>query len=152
MRAIEPRTLERSGGTRFGLATRTVVALAAIIACNEERADRAKPAPSARPSSSATPSLAPADEAKAILQTRCSACHGLAGKGDGPSSATLNPKPRDFTNKEWQKSMSDGQLRSVIVKGGPVLGKSPLMPPNPDLEGKPAVVDELVKLVRGFGG
>jgi cytochrome c5 len=129
----------------------SIVALVAILACDDPRADRAKPAPSARSALSAPTALAPADEARAILQSRCAACHGALGKGDGPSSATLNPRPRDFTSKEWQKTMSDGQLRSVIVKGGVVLGKSPLMPPNPDLESKPAVVDELVKLVRGFG-
>jgi len=26
------------------------------------------------------------------------------------------------------------------------------MPPNPDLEAKPEVVDALVKMVRGYGG
>jgi hypothetical protein len=39
----------------------------------------------------------------------------------------------------------------VILKGGGAVGKSPLMPSNPDLESKPAVVDELVKIVRGYG-
>lgn len=79
-------------------------------------------------------------------------CHGTAGKGDGPSAATLNPKPRDLTNKEWQKSVSDAQIHAVIVQGGGATGKSQLMPPNPDLADKPQVVDELVKIVRGWGG
>lgn len=120
--------------------------------CNENRADHAAPKPSAQASSAPSISArSDADEAKQIASVRCSTCHGPAGKGDGPSSATLVPKPRDFTNKDWQKTMSDAQLRSVILKGGPALGKSPLMPANPDLEGKPAVVDELVKIVRGYG-
>ncbi len=131
-----------------------LAAIAAMLACNDgaDRGNKPSPSGSARASASAPAALAPAEEAKALILTRCSPCHGATGKGDGPASATLSPKPRDFTSKEWQKTMSDGQLRSVIVKGGPVLGKSPLMPPNPDLEAKPAVVDELVKLVRGFGG
>jgi len=94
----------------------------------------------------------PADEAKDIAESRCAMCHGKAGKGDGPNGVTLNPKPQDLTTKEWQKSVSDAQVRSVILKGGGAVGKSPLMPGNPDLETKPTVVDELVKIVRGYGG
>jgi len=78
-------------------------------------------------------------------------CHGSEGNGAGPSAATLNPKPRDFTNKEWQKATSDTQLKLAIVKGGAAVGKSPLMPPNPDLEGKPEVVTQLVAVVRAYG-
>ncbi len=120
--------------------------------CNENRADNAAPKPSGTAQASSAPSISAADEAKQIAQSRCAMCHGAAGKGDGPNSATLNPKPRDFTSKDWQKTMSDAQVRSVILKGGPALGKSPLMPANPDLESKPAVVDELVKIVRAYAG
>ncbi len=77
-------------------------------------------------------------------------CHGPSGKGDGPQAATLNPKPRDLSTKDWQKSVSDAQIRTVILQGGPALGKSPLMPANPDLADKPAVLDELTKLVRAY--
>jgi mono/diheme cytochrome c family protein len=104
----------------------------------------------AKTHASAATVMAPADEAKQIAQTRCAMCHGQAGKGDGPNGMTLNPKPQDLTTKEWQKSVSDAQVRSVILKGGAALGKSPLMPANPDLESKPAVADELVKIVRGY--
>jgi hypothetical protein len=34
--------------------------------------------------------------------------------------------------------------------GGPAVGKSPAMPGNPDLQSKPEVVKELVKIVRAF--
>ncbi len=78
-------------------------------------------------------------------------CHGATGRGDGPTAATLNPKPRDFANTEWQKGTTDAQLKMVIVKGGPSTGKSALMPPNPDLEGKPEVVAQLVQIIRGYG-
>jgi hypothetical protein len=47
--------------------------------------------------------------------------------------------------------MSDGQVRTVILQGGVGVGKSPLMPANPDLADKPAVVEELVKVVRHYG-
>jgi len=49
-----------------------------------------------------------------------------------------------------QASVKDEQLREIIVNGGAAVGKSPGMPPNPDLEQKADVVGELVKLVRAF--
>jgi hypothetical protein len=48
--------------------------------------------------------------------------------------------------------VKDDQLRDIIVKGGAAVGKSPGMPPNPELEKKPEVVGELIKIVRGFKG
>ncbi len=121
--------------------------------CNENKPENtANPKASVSAKATATAPQSPADEAKSLAQVRCGMCHGAAGKGDGPSAATLNPKPRDLTNKEWQKSVSDAQIHAVIVQGGPAAGKSQLMPPNPDLADKPAVVDELVKIVRGWGG
>jgi cytochrome c551/c552 len=117
--------------------------------CNETKPEGAAARPSAKDSAVAVATAA--DDAKQIATNRCAMCHGTAGKGDGPTSATLNPKPRDFSSKDWQKSMSDGQIRTVILQGGVGVGKSPLMPPNPDLADKPAVVEELVKIVRAYG-
>ena len=94
----------------------------------------------------------PAAEAKQIFENRCAVCHGQDGKGDGPGAAALNPKPRDYTSMDWQKPVTDEHLHKVIVYGGPSVGLSAGMTPNPDLESKPEVVDELVKIVRGFGG
>jgi cytochrome c551/c552 len=120
--------------------------------CNENRSENtANPKPSASAVTTATASVSPADEAKHIAQVRCAMCHGTSGKGDGPSAATLNPKPRDLSSKDWQKSVSDAQIHSVILQGGVGIGKSPLMPPNPDLADQPQVVDELVKIIRGWG-
>lgn len=33
-----------------------------------------------------------------LYANHCAACHGTAGKGDGPSAFLLYPKPRDFTS------------------------------------------------------
>ena len=77
-------------------------------------------------------------------------CHGSDGKGSGPAAAALNPKPRDYTDSAWQGTVTDDQLRTTIIKGGAAVGKSALMPPNPDLEAKPAVVDGLVAKIRSF--
>ncbi len=122
--------------------------------CNENSAgNTANPKSSGSAQGASKPAIAaPADEAKQLAEVRCAMCHGATGKGDGPSSATLNPKPRDLTSKDWQKSVSDAQIHSVILQGGAAVGKSALMPPNPDLADKPQVVDELVKIIRSWGG
>jgi cytochrome c oxidase subunit 4 len=87
-------------------------------------------------------------EAKALFASRCVTCHGASGHGDGAAAAAMNPKPRSFADKDWQKSKSDDQLALVIVKGGAAAGLSPLMVANADLEGKPEIVKGLVALVR----
>ena len=90
------------------------------------------------------------EAANVKFKTLCITCHGAGGKGDGVAAANLNPKPRDYTNAEWQDSVTDEYLASIIVGGGPSVGKSVLMPPNPDLKDKPDVVKALVQKVRGF--
>ena len=36
-------------------------------------------------------------EGKKVYEKRCWYCHGIEGKGDGPASKTMFPKPRNFT-------------------------------------------------------
>ena len=122
-----------------------------LVACDRPT-EPTRAAPSAAAAATVAAPASPADQAKAIAQSRCASCHGSGGKGDGPNATTLAVKPRDLSAKEWQKSVSDSQIHAIIVKGGGGVGKSILMPPNPDLESKPEVVDALVKLVRGYGG
>ena len=90
-------------------------------------------------------------EADQVWTTRCSLCHGAGGKGDGPASAPLNPKPRDMTDKAWQSSVDDKHIELVIVKGGTAVKLSPMMAANPDLESKPDVVKALRAKVRSLG-
>lgn len=82
---------------------------------------------------------------------KCLVCHGLTGKGDGEGSKALDPKPRSFADKEWQKSITDQQIRDVTVKGGPAVGKNAAMPAHPDLKGRDEVMNGLVGLIRAFG-
>jgi mono/diheme cytochrome c family protein len=91
------------------------------------------------------------DQAKEIFSTRCAVCHGEEGRGDGVGGANLNPKPQDFHDAAFQKSVTDEQIEKVILYGGPAAGKSPQMIANPDLQNQPAVVAALVKRVRQFG-
>lgn len=91
-----------------------------------------------------------ATEAETVWTTRCALCHGAGGKGDGPAAATINPKPRTLTDSAWQRSVDDAHIEAIILKGGPSVKLSPLMPANPDLEAKPNVVRALRARVRSL--
>lgn len=56
--------------------------------------------------------------------TYCVKCHGETGKGDGPGAATLQTKPRDFTDCARMQKLSDDQMFKVIKEGGKANGLS----------------------------
>jgi mono/diheme cytochrome c family protein len=85
-----------------------------------------------------------------VFKNRCVPCHGESGKGDGPASAALNPKPRNYLDAEWQKTITDEDLKKTILYGGAAVGKSAAMPSHPDLESKPEVLNGLIKVIRDF--
>jgi hypothetical protein len=86
-----------------------------------------------------------------MFNTLCATCHGQSGTGNGPGAASLNPKPRNYTDKAWQASVTDDQIAKTILMGGAAVGKSPIMPAQPQLREKPEVLAELVRIVRKFG-
>ncbi|HLL24375.1 MAG TPA: cytochrome c [Kofleriaceae bacterium] len=92
-----------------------------------------------------------ANEAKMLFANLCSTCHGPEGKGDGPAAAGIEPKPRNYTDAAWQASVTDDEIKKIIVGGGQAVGKSPMMPPNQNLAGRDDVLNELVVLIRSFG-
>jgi mono/diheme cytochrome c family protein len=114
-----------------------------------------KPAPA--PESDESPSAGEAHGAstpdvakgKEIFAQRCVPCHGATGHGDGPASASLNPKPRVFADPTWQSQVTDEYIEKIVKLGGAAVGKSPAMPSNPDLN-DPNVVAGLRTVVRGF--
>ncbi len=53
---------------------------------------------------------------KNIFLRNCMVCHGSTGKGDGPASAALRPKPKDLTDPAVS-SQSDGELFWKIRTG-----------------------------------
>ncbi|MDR3611488.1 MAG: cytochrome c [Ignavibacteriaceae bacterium] len=60
---------------------------------------------------------------KNIFTTVCSSCHGTEGKGDGPTAASLNPKPRNFTSKEgWKNGSKLSQIYKTLQDGIPGSG------------------------------
>ena len=126
--------------------------LVASVGCSKPDAgSQSQGAETAAAETAAAPAAAGEAEAKDVFKTRCVPCHGESGKGNGPGAAALNPKPRNYTDVAWQNSVKDEEIKKAIIYGGAAVGKSPNMPANPDLEGKPEV-DGLVAIVRGFKG
>ena len=123
----------------------------AFVGCSKSAPEAAPPSAAPAPIAPApAPAAVAAVDPKEVFTTRCATCHGATGHGDGPASAALNPKPRNYTDAAWQKSVTDDQIKKTILYGGAAVGKSPIMPASPDLESKPEILDALVKLVRGF--
>ncbi len=120
--------------------------LASSIGCS-----RLSPPPAKEEPAKAKPALDAHAEADKIFLTRCASCHGLDGRGDGPGAANLNPKPRNYHDKTWQKTITDEQIEKTIVYGGAAVGKSPSMAANPDLTTKPEVVAALREYIRKLG-
>jgi mono/diheme cytochrome c family protein len=89
-------------------------------------------------------------EATQVFSTRCTPCHGERGAGDGPASSGLTPRPRDFRDSAWQASVDDQHIQQIIQYGGAAVGRSPAMPPNPDLQAKPEVVTALCDHIRSL--
>jgi mono/diheme cytochrome c family protein len=53
-----------------------------------------------------------------LFKTHCASCHGTAGKGDGPSSIMLIPKPRDFTSLVgWKNGSKVSQIYKTLQEG-----------------------------------
>ena len=118
-----------------------ILAAAILLACGGESDAPAppqpRPVPLPEPAEPAPtpPEPAPvpeglrgdADEGAIMYGQFCAVCHGAGGKGDGPTAASLDPKPADHTDADYMGSLSDEQLYRVIQKGGAATGKSPLM-------------------------
>ena len=61
------------------------------------------------------------------LNHGCGVCHGSDGHGDGPLSATLSPKPRDFRERAaFVQGRSVKEIAVTIERG--VIKKGSLMP------------------------
>jgi mono/diheme cytochrome c family protein len=90
-----------------------------------------------------------AAKGKEIYAKQCAGCHGPAGKGDGPAAAAINPKPADFSNKAHMTALKDQYLFDLIQKGGPAVGKSPLMNPFGS-KLKDGEIQDVIAYVRSF--
>lgn len=62
-------------------------------------------------------------DGKDLFTNMCASCHGAEGKGDGAGGATLNPKPRNFTDTVgWKNGTKISALYKTIEEGIPGSG------------------------------
>ncbi len=82
----------------------------------------------------------------------CAACHGFEGKGQGPNVTKDFPvDPKNFTNATEMNKLSDDDIRTVIIEGGPGVSKSLLMP-HWSKTLNDHQVDNLIRIIREFCG
>jgi cytochrome c oxidase cbb3-type subunit 3 len=93
--------------------------------------------------------LSAAEETATLFRELCSVCHGVGGKGDGPSAQGLEPKPADFTNCKVMSKDSDEVLFKIIKGGGQSAGRSTVMPAWGDSLSDQQI-GQLIKLIRGL--
>jgi mono/diheme cytochrome c family protein len=94
-------------------------------------------------------SSAIAEDAAQNYQTFCALCHGPSGGGDGAGAATLQVRPRNFTDCGRMRRVSEEEAYNVIRNGGAAANLSADMPPWRDS----LTEDEtraLVRYVQGF--
>lgn len=70
---------------------------------------------------------------KALFEGKafCRACHGADGKGLGMDldySTFKGPLPRNFTDKMWQQTRTDGELFWILKNGSPGTDMAPFIP------------------------
>jgi mono/diheme cytochrome c family protein len=94
------------------------------------------------------PAADPIAAGKQIFMQTCTPCHGQEGKGDGPASATLDPKPRNLTDPAYMAPMNDRYMFELISRGGIAMGKSPNMPAQPGLA--PQDISNVVAYVKSL--
>ena len=94
------------------------------------------------------PAASRLEEAERLYAERCVNCHGAKGNGDGVLSRKMSPRPRNLRSRAWFESLEYPErikrLKRSIIGGGPAVGGSALMPPNPDLRNKPELLYALV--------
>jgi len=71
-----------------------------------------------------------AEDVEKLFKFYCAQCHGLTGDGKGINVTEDFPvTPRAFNNADQMNKLTDADLRNVIHEGGPIAGKSEMMPP-----------------------
>lgn len=59
---------------------------------------------------------------KEAYDANCALCHGPNGQGDGPNSALMTTRPRDFTKGIFLYGDADGEIYRTIDQGIPGTG------------------------------
>lgn len=93
-------------------------------------------------------------DGKATFDTNCSSCHGVEGRGDGPSAAAFEARPPDFKDARYWSSLGPEwniHMVKTITKGGGSTDHSTNMPAwEPVLT--PDQVLEIIAYLRQLAG
>ncbi len=101
--------------------TLSVLTVLILAACGASEKNEGEPTPPPIPTQYANlknPVAGQADAiaaGKTIFETNCVPCHGTDGRGDGPTAASLNPKPADL----WDPAQNDpdGEIFYHVSEG-----------------------------------
>lgn len=93
------------------------------------------------------------EKGKALFEGKafCRACHGTDGKGLGMDldySTFKGPLPRNFTDKMWQQTRTDGELFWILKNGSPGTDMASFIP----LVLTEEEAWQVLTYVRSFGG
>jgi mono/diheme cytochrome c family protein len=93
------------------------------------------------------------ERGRGVYTANCAPCHGATGKGDGTAAASLDPKPRDHSNRTYMDTLTDESIAEVVKIGGALRG-FPNMPSHPHIGGEDmvALVAYVRTLSRGSDG
>lgn len=70
------------------------------------------------------------EKGKALFEGKafCKACHGADGRGLPKDLELKGPLPRNFTDKKWQATRTDGELFWILKNGSPGTDMAPFIP------------------------
>jgi mono/diheme cytochrome c family protein len=81
-------------------------------------ASRGRDLPPVDPATVMTPNPKLLARGEVLFKQNCTSCHGDTGRGDGPAIATLNPKPRNFTQSQgWSHGYRITDIFATITNG-----------------------------------
>lgn len=122
-----------------------LAALLVVAACSGKPAGRVAAAPP-----SPKPMSYELRLGRASFQHYCQTCHGETGAGDGFNAFNLDPRPRDLSDRAFQKKKTDADLTDAIQRGGAGVGLSSMMPPWGRTLSKQQV-EQVVLYLRSLG-
>jgi len=92
----------------------------------ESPPSKGKDLPPVDPATVMTPNPKLLARGESLFKQNCTSCHGDAGRGDGPAVATLNPKPRNFTQPEkWTRGYRVTDIFTTVTTGVKGTGMAP---------------------------
>jgi mono/diheme cytochrome c family protein len=69
-----------------------------------------------------------AADGKAVFASRCAACHGATGQGDGPGVAIFKSKPQKFTDPAFWQGDVNQKISQAVTMGYREMVKMDLSP------------------------